>query len=82
MPAVAVAVISWNTRELLIRCLRSLAAEAESGRAEVWVVDNASADGSAAAAQAVDPSAITYGNNILKVSEPEPPKRPRRGRGK
>jgi N-acetylglucosaminyl-diphospho-decaprenol L-rhamnosyltransferase len=43
---VAVAVVSWNTRGLLRACLRSLAPEAEAGRAEVWVVDNASSDGS------------------------------------
>jgi N-acetylglucosaminyl-diphospho-decaprenol L-rhamnosyltransferase len=43
---VAVAVVSWNTRELLAGCLRSLAPEADAGRAEVWVVDNASSDGS------------------------------------
>ena len=45
-PAVAVAVVSWNTRELLAACLRSLQPEADAGRAEVWVVDNASTDGS------------------------------------
>lgn len=50
-PPVAVAVVSWNTRELLRRCLRSLASEADAGRAEVWVVDNASSDGSAALVQ-------------------------------
>jgi GT2 family glycosyltransferase len=42
-----VAVVSWNTRELLGRCLRSLHPEVERGLAEVWVVDNASGDGSA-----------------------------------
>ena len=46
MPApIVVAVVSWNTREALERCLRSL--EPERARAEVWVVDNASTDGSA-----------------------------------
>lgn len=44
---VTVAVVSWNTREPLARCLRSLEPEAEAERAEVWVVDNASSDGSA-----------------------------------
>lgn len=43
----AIAVVSWNTRELLGRCLSSLEPEAGAGRAEVWVVDNASSDGSA-----------------------------------
>jgi N-acetylglucosaminyl-diphospho-decaprenol L-rhamnosyltransferase len=46
-PAVVVAVVSWNTRDLLARCLESLAEERRSGRVEVWVVDNASTDGSA-----------------------------------
>jgi GT2 family glycosyltransferase len=45
-PPVVVAVVSWNTRELLGRCLGSLAADADAGRAEVWVFDNASSDGS------------------------------------
>lgn len=44
---IAVAVVSWNTRELLGRCLESLRGDAERGLAEVWVVDNASDDGSA-----------------------------------
>jgi N-acetylglucosaminyl-diphospho-decaprenol L-rhamnosyltransferase len=43
---VTVAVVSWNTRDLLARCLESLAPEVERGRADVWVVDNASTDGS------------------------------------
>ena len=45
---VAVVVVSWNTRELLRRCLTSLAPEVDRGRCEVSVVDNASTDGSAA----------------------------------
>jgi N-acetylglucosaminyl-diphospho-decaprenol L-rhamnosyltransferase len=47
MPEVAVAIVSWNTRDLLRRCLESFATEVDSGRCEVWVVDNASTDGSA-----------------------------------
>jgi N-acetylglucosaminyl-diphospho-decaprenol L-rhamnosyltransferase len=50
-PRVTVAVVSFNTRELLIRCLRSLAGEVEPGGAEVWVVDNGSDDGSPQAAR-------------------------------
>lgn len=46
--AVTIAVVSWNTRDLLRRCLDSMAGEAASGRCEVWVIDNASSDGSAA----------------------------------
>jgi GT2 family glycosyltransferase len=44
--SVTIAIVSWNTRDLLARCLDSLAPEVEAGRAEVWVVDNASEDGS------------------------------------
>jgi GT2 family glycosyltransferase len=43
---VAIAVVSTNLRELLARCLESMRADADAGRAEVWVVDNASDDGS------------------------------------
>ena len=45
-PQVAIAVVSWNTRALLAACLRSMQADVEAGRAEVWVVDNGSSDGS------------------------------------
>jgi GT2 family glycosyltransferase len=44
---VTVAVVSWNTRDALERCLRSLEPEVSSGFAEAWVVDNGSRDGSA-----------------------------------
>lgn len=44
---VTVAIVSWNTRDLLGRCLRSLEPEVTRGFAKVWVVDNASTDGSA-----------------------------------
>ncbi len=43
---VTVAVVSWNDRQLLAACLRSLKSEVDAGRADVWVVDNASTDGS------------------------------------
>jgi N-acetylglucosaminyl-diphospho-decaprenol L-rhamnosyltransferase len=44
---VAIAVVSWNTRDLLRACLASIEPEVAAGRAEAWVVDNASSDGSA-----------------------------------
>lgn len=47
MPEVSVAIVSWNTHDLLRRCLESFANEVDGGRCEVWVVDNASSDGSA-----------------------------------
>jgi N-acetylglucosaminyl-diphospho-decaprenol L-rhamnosyltransferase len=45
-PQVTVAVVSWNTRDLLETCLHSIAPEVDARRAEVWVVDNSSSDGS------------------------------------
>lgn len=42
-----IAVVSWNTRALLGDCLASLQDDVSDGLAEVWVVDNASSDGSA-----------------------------------
>jgi N-acetylglucosaminyl-diphospho-decaprenol L-rhamnosyltransferase len=46
-PRVAIAVVSWNTRDLLASCLASIEADVEAGQATVSVVDNASSDGSA-----------------------------------
>ena len=43
---VAVAVVSWNLRELLAATLRTLEPEQRARRVETWVVDNASSDGS------------------------------------
>jgi N-acetylglucosaminyl-diphospho-decaprenol L-rhamnosyltransferase len=48
---VTVVIVSFNTRELLVRCLHSLVGDVEAGRAEVYVVDNRSEDGSASAAR-------------------------------
>ena len=42
-PLVTVVIVSWNTRDLLRRCLASF----EGSGADIWVVDNASSDGSA-----------------------------------
>lgn len=65
-PPVSVAIVSWNTRDLLVRCLAALQPDVESGLAEVWVVDNVSADGSAAAARAAAPWAhvLEPGSNL------------------
>lgn len=46
MAEALVVVVSWNTRELLDRCLGSLKEDHDAGRARVVVVDNGSRDGS------------------------------------
>lgn len=63
---VTVAVVSFNTRAHLIRCLASLEPDVSAGRAAVWVVDNGSSDGSAAAARECAPWArvIEPGANL------------------
>src|ERR1700744_385291 len=48
---VAIAIVSHDTRDLLLRCLDSVAQDVEAGRAEAWVVDTGSRDGSAPAAR-------------------------------
>ncbi len=65
-PPVTVAVVSWNTRELLVRCLRSLEPYVQRGLAQVSVVDNCSTDGSARAAREAAPWAevIEPGSNL------------------
>lgn len=51
MADLAVVIVSWNVRELLLTCLRSLRQDLEQSnlQAEIWVVDNASEDGTPAA---------------------------------
>ena len=46
-PTLSVVVLSWNTRELTLACLRALHDESPAHRREVIVVDNGSEDGSA-----------------------------------
>lgn len=55
-PPVSIIVVSYNTREMTLDCLRSLAAETRTPY-ELIVVDNASSDGSAAAIAAAFPEA-------------------------
>ncbi len=47
MADVTVSIVNWNTREELADCLKSIIEQRESVGLEVFVVDNASADGSA-----------------------------------
>jgi N-acetylglucosaminyl-diphospho-decaprenol L-rhamnosyltransferase len=42
----SIVIVNWNTRDLLAQCLISIERHPPRGACEVWVVDNASADGS------------------------------------
>ena len=46
LPQVSVVIVNWNTRDLLVACLRSLAALAGGVHCQIIVVDNASSDDS------------------------------------
>jgi GT2 family glycosyltransferase len=49
---VAIILVSWNTRDLTSQCIESLPAALEAYRGCVWLVDNASEDGSVDAIRA------------------------------
>lgn len=57
-PDLRVIIISWNVRDLLRDCLTSVLIDIENGNlaADIWVVDNASADDSLAMIQAGFPA--------------------------
>jgi len=46
----SVLIVNWNTKDLLLKCLASVYETAQDLHFEVWLVDNASSDGSVAAA--------------------------------
>jgi N-acetylglucosaminyl-diphospho-decaprenol L-rhamnosyltransferase len=56
MPDVSIVIVNWNTRELLAECLTSLYDTITGFTFDVWVVDNASTDGSVEMVRTVFPS--------------------------
>ena len=46
MTKLVIAIVNWNTKDLTRDCLKSLKADIEGINNEIWVVDNASIDGS------------------------------------
>lgn len=61
-PDLSVVIVNWNARELLSDCLDSLFADAEGLTMELFVVDNASSDGSVEMVQRRFPEAILIAN--------------------
>ncbi|NBV86246.1 MAG: glycosyltransferase family 2 protein [Verrucomicrobia bacterium] len=53
--SVSVVIVSFNTRRMTLRCLAAIKPELAARRAEIFVVDNGSNDGSAAAVRAAFP---------------------------
>lgn len=74
MPSLAVVILNYNRADLLADCLESIYAAPTRCALEVWVVDNASSDGSADMVRARFPQArlivsptnggYSYGNNL------------------
>jgi GT2 family glycosyltransferase len=50
-PLISAIVVSYNTRDMTLECLRALKADLSAMPSEIWVVDNASSDGSAEAVE-------------------------------
>lgn len=50
-PDVSIIIVSWNTRDLLVGCLKSIEGSAGGKTYEIFVVDNASNDGSSQAVE-------------------------------
>jgi hypothetical protein len=61
-PQVAVVVVSYNTRDLLINCLASVIESTHPEDIEIVVVDNASNDGSLEAVRQTYPQVMTIAN--------------------
>ncbi|MFH1020123.1 MAG: glycosyltransferase family 2 protein [Pseudomonadota bacterium] len=59
---VSIVIVNWNTRDLLLDCLASVYALVREVSFEVFVVDNASADGSVAAVRAQYPQVSVIEN--------------------
>src|SRR5215216_4536040 len=55
MPSLAIVIVSYNTRDLLRDCLRSIGPGGAACALDIWVVDNVSHDGSAAMVRAEFP---------------------------
>lgn len=52
MNTLSIIIVNWNTRDILLDCLESIAAHPPSRPYDIWVVDNASNDGSVTAVRA------------------------------
>ncbi|MCX5811616.1 MAG: glycosyltransferase family 2 protein [Proteobacteria bacterium] len=58
----SIIIVSWNTKDLLLQCLRSVISEISVFRSEIIVVDNASTDGSAAMVEQIFPEVTLIKN--------------------
>jgi GT2 family glycosyltransferase len=59
---ITVVIVNWNTRDLMLQCVRSIREKTELGNVEIIVVDNASSDGSLEALKNSFSDVIAIGN--------------------
>lgn len=62
-PPIAIVIVSYNTRTLLLECLSSVFKSAQTAELEVVVVDNASTDGSFEAVRQAYPQVLALQNS-------------------
>ena len=60
---ISVVIVNWNTKELLLECLKSVFETIRDISFEVWLVDNASSDGSVQAVRNRYPSVLVIQND-------------------
>lgn len=63
-PELSISIVSWNTRELLRECLGSIREDPRSAAWELFVVDNASGDGSADMVEECFPGAVVVRSRV------------------
>jgi len=59
----SVIIVSWNVKDLLRQCLESIFAETRNIALEVWVIDNASSDGTSAMVKREFPNVYLIANS-------------------
>lgn len=59
----SVVIVSWNTRDLLARCIRSLQASELPPETDILIVDNASSDGTASSVHRMFPDLVLMRND-------------------
>lgn len=63
IPRVSIVIVNWKTPRLLAACLESVYADPRSSDFEVWVVDNASGDGSVEMVREKFPQVLLVAND-------------------
>jgi GT2 family glycosyltransferase len=59
---ISIIIVNWNTKELLLNCLRSIYRTVHVISFEIWLVDNASTDGSVESVQSLYPDLYVIKN--------------------